>query len=80
MEENHALQAEAGNMLDSVMAALPRIQILVGVTERKAISSLSYADWLQQFKDVVFRGRGPARRFGDQEDPGCVDVEEEEQG
>ncbi|KAJ1291138.1 hypothetical protein BS78_02G295800 [Paspalum vaginatum] len=53
MEDNLALKAEAGNMLHSVLAALPRIQILVEVTERKAISSLSYANWLQQFKDVV---------------------------
>ncbi|WVZ66117.1 hypothetical protein U9M48_015390 [Paspalum notatum var. saurae] len=53
MEDSHALQAEADNMLYSVLAALPRIQILVEVTERKPISSLSYANWLQQFKDVV---------------------------
>ncbi|KAK3125184.1 hypothetical protein QOZ80_7BG0601410 [Eleusine coracana subsp. coracana] len=53
MEEHHALQAEAEDMLYSVQAALPRITILVEVTERKAISNRSYAPWLQQFKDVA---------------------------
>ncbi|TVU38831.1 hypothetical protein EJB05_12223, partial [Eragrostis curvula] len=53
MEEHHALQADAGDMLYSVQAALPRIRILVEETERKAISNRSYAAWLQQFKDVV---------------------------
>ncbi|XP_039796360.1 putative disease resistance RPP13-like protein 1 isoform X2 [Panicum virgatum] len=54
LEANHALQAEAGDMLYSVQAALPRIRILVEVTERKAISNGSYDEWLQQFKDVVY--------------------------
>ncbi|KAL6656650.1 hypothetical protein ACP70R_004430 [Stipagrostis hirtigluma subsp. patula] len=53
MESNHALQAQAGDMLDSVEAALPRINVLVEVTERRAISNPSFAMWLQQFKDVV---------------------------
>ncbi|GJN32500.1 hypothetical protein PR202_gb21014 [Eleusine coracana subsp. coracana] len=53
MEEHHALQAEAEDMLYSVQAALPRITILVEVTERKAISNRSYAPWLQHFKDVA---------------------------
>jgi hypothetical protein len=54
LQDNQALQAEAGDMLYSVQAALPRIRILVEVTERKAISNGSYDDWLQQFKDVVY--------------------------
>ncbi|CAL5086398.1 unnamed protein product [Urochloa decumbens] len=54
MQDNHALQAEAGDMLYSVQAALPRIRILVEATERKAISNGSYDEWLQQFKDVVY--------------------------
>ncbi|XP_062187017.1 putative disease resistance RPP13-like protein 1 [Phragmites australis] len=53
MEDHHALQAEAGDMMYSVEAALPRIKILVEVTERRAISNGSFAAWLQQFKDVV---------------------------
>ncbi|GJM84402.1 hypothetical protein PR202_ga00066 [Eleusine coracana subsp. coracana] len=53
MEGHHALQTDASDMLYSVQAALPRIRILVEVTERKAISNRSYAAWLQQFKDVV---------------------------
>lgn len=54
LEDNHALQAEAGDMLYSVEAALPWIRTLLEVTERKAISNSSYDEWLQQFKDVVY--------------------------
>ncbi|OEL16806.1 putative disease resistance RPP13-like protein 1 [Dichanthelium oligosanthes] len=54
LQDNHALQAEAGDMLYSVQAALPRIKILVEVSERKAISNCTYEEWLQQFKDIVY--------------------------
>ncbi|XP_015695424.1 putative disease resistance RPP13-like protein 1 [Oryza brachyantha] len=53
MEHHAALRAAAGDMLYSVEAALPRIRILVEATERRAISSASFAPWLQQFKDAV---------------------------
>ncbi|KAM0863093.1 hypothetical protein ACQ4PT_044822 [Festuca glaucescens] len=53
MEDHHGLRAAAGDMLYNVEGALPRIKILVEVTERKAISNRNFAAWLQQFKDVV---------------------------
>ncbi|KAM0856158.1 hypothetical protein ACQ4PT_049300 [Festuca glaucescens] len=53
MEDHHGLRAAAGDMLYNVEGALPRIKILVEVTERKAISNGNFAAWLQQFKDVV---------------------------
>ncbi|CAD6217864.1 unnamed protein product [Miscanthus lutarioriparius] len=53
LEDNHTLHAESIEMLYRVKEALPQIQILVEVTERRAISNSSYATWLQQFKDVV---------------------------
>lgn len=53
LEDNHTLHAESMEMLYRVKEALPQIQILVEVTERRAISNSSYATWLQQFKDVV---------------------------
>jgi Leucine-rich repeat (LRR) protein len=53
MEEHHDLRAAAGDMLYNVEGALPRIKILVEVTERRAISNPNFAAWLQQFKDVV---------------------------
>ncbi|KAF0905329.1 hypothetical protein E2562_003925 [Oryza meyeriana var. granulata] len=53
MEEHHGLRATAGDMLYSIEATLPRIKILVDVTERKAFSNAKLDAWLRQFKDAV---------------------------
>lgn len=53
MEDCHDLRAKAGSKLHSVQAALPRIKILLDVTERKAFSNTKFRAWLRQFKDAV---------------------------